>query len=178
MANPEVESELDGIDRLSVRLYRLGLSLTALLLLCRGVGLLGGPVPLSPSVWLTMLVVASGLCGFCLHIYDKRVRFLLQGLAWGGLMLAACGAPAILVLGAALATLSGLAFKEQFCFAILGIRLLPLLLPLLWLLELAGIGWATALVALASGLLLCLLSLAKWRMPLHFDIGDRGRYQL
>ena len=111
MANPEVESELDGIDRLSVCLYRLGLSLTALLLLCRGVGLLGGPAPLSPSVWLTMLVVASGLCGFCLHIYDKRVRFLLQGLAWGGLMLPTCGAPAILVLGAVLATLTGLAFK-------------------------------------------------------------------
>lgn len=178
MANPEVESELDGIDRLSVCLYRLGLSLTALLLLCRGVGLLGGPLSLSPSVWLTMLVVASGLCGFCLHIYDKRVRFLLQGLAWGGLMLAACGAPAILVLGAALATLCALAFKEQFCFAIPGIRLLPLLLPLLWLLEWTPFARATALVALVSGLLLGLLSLAKWRMPLHFDIGDRGRYQL
>lgn len=178
MANPEVESELDGIDRLSVCLYRLGLSLTALLLLCRGVGLLGGPAPLSPSVWLTMLVVASGLCGFCLHIYDKRVRFLLQGLAWGGLMLAACGAPALLVQGAVLATLSGLALKEQFCFAIPGIRLLPLLLPLLWLLEWTRFAWTTALVALVSGLLLGLLSLAKWRMPLHFDIGDRGRYQL
>ena len=178
MANPEVESELDGIDRLSVCLYRLGLSLTALLLLCRGAGVLGWLVPLSPSQWLTMLVVASGLCGFCLHLYDKRVRFLLQGLAWGGLMLAACGAPAILVLGAALATLCGLAFKEQFCFAIPGIRLLPLLLPLLWLLEWTRVAWAAALVALASGLLLGLLSLAKWRMPLHFDIGDRGRYQL
>ena len=178
MANPEIESELDGIDRLSVCLYRLGLSLTALLLLCRGAGVLGWLVPLSPSQWLTMLVVASGLCGFCLHLYDKRVRFLLQGLAWGGLMLAASGAPAILVLGAALATLSGLAFKEQFCFAIPGIRLLPLLLPLLWLLEWTRFAWAMALVALASGLLLGLLSLAKWRMPLHFDIGDRGRYQL
>ena len=36
MANPEIESELDGIDRVSVCLYRLGLSLAALLLLCRG----------------------------------------------------------------------------------------------------------------------------------------------
>lgn len=79
---------------------------------------------------------------------------------------------------AALATLCGLAFKEQFCFAIPGIRLLPLLLPLLWLLEWIRVAWAAALVALASGLLLGLLSLAKWRMPLHFDIGDRGRYQL
>ncbi|MNR50083.1 hypothetical protein D3C85_1695490 [compost metagenome] len=55
---------------------------------------------------------------------------------------------------------------------------MPLLLPLLWLLEGLRLDWASALVALVSGLLLCLLCLAKWRMPLHFDIGDRGRYQL
>ncbi|MEG0008736.1 MAG: DUF2301 domain-containing membrane protein [Aeromonas sp.] len=178
MANPEIESELDGIDRLSVCLYRLGLSLAALLLLCRGVSLLIGQDILAHGTWLTALMVGSGLCGFYLHIYDKRVRFLLQGFAWGGLMLAASGAPDPLVLGAALATLSGLAFKEQFCFAIPGIRLLPMLLPLLWLLEGLRLGWAAALVALVSGLLLILLSLAKWRMPLHFDIGDRSRYQL
>jgi uncharacterized integral membrane protein len=178
MANPEVESELDPIDRCSVCLYRLGLSLAALLLLCRGGSLLIGQDFLPRPLWLTALVVASGLCGFCLHIYDKRVRFLLQGLGWGGLMLAACGAPDALVLGAGLATLSGLAFKEQFCFAIPGIKAVPLLLPLLWLLEWIRLDWAAALVALTCGLLLCLLSLAKWRMPLHFDIGDRGRYQL
>ena len=45
---------------------------------------------------------------------------------------------------AALATLSGLAFQEQFCFAIPGIRLLPLLLPLLWLLEWTRVAWAAA----------------------------------
>ena len=178
MANPEIESELDGIDRVSVCLYRLGFSLAALLLLCRGVSLLIGQDILSHRSWLTALVVGSGLCGFCLHIYDKRVRFLLQGFAWGGLMLAVAGAPDALVLGAALATLSGLAFKEQFCFAIPGIRLLPLLLPLLWLLEGLRLGWGAAPVALVSGALLALLSLAKWRMPLHFDIGDRSRYQL
>lgn len=178
MANPEIESELDGIDRLSVCLYRLGLSLAALLLLCRGVSLLIGQDLLPTRLWLMALVVGSGLCGFCLHIYDKRIRFILQCLGWGGLLLAACGAPDALLLGAALATLSGLAFKEQFCFAIPGIRLLPLLLPLLWLLEGLRLDWASALVALVSGLLLCLLCLAKWRMPLHFDIGDRGRYQL
>lgn len=175
MANPEIESELDGIDRLSVCLYRLGLSLAALLLVCRGVNLLFGLDYLTQPVWQTMLATAMGLC---LHIYDKRVRFMLQGLGWGGLMLAASGAPDALVQGAALATLGGLAFKEQFCFAIPGIKAVPLLLPLLWLLELARLEWVAALVALASGLLLCLLSLAKWRMPLHFDIGDRGRYQL
>lgn len=178
MANPEIESELDGIDKVAVMLYRLGLSLAALLLLCRGSRALTGLDLLSPSHWLTALAVASGLCAFCLHLYDKRIRFLLQGLGWGALLLAACGAPDALVLGAALATLSGLAFKEQFCFAIPGIRLLPVLLPLCWLLEVLHLAWASALVALASGLLLGLLSLAKWRMPLHFDIGDRSRYQL
>lgn len=173
MANPEIESELDGIDSLSVCLYRLGLSLAALLLVCRGASLLIGQDFLAPSVWLTALAVASGVCGLCLHIYDKRIRFILQATAWGGLMLSACGAPDVLVLGAVLATLSGLAFKEQFCFAIPGIKAVPLL----WGLEWARLGWAAALVALACGLLLCLLSLAKWRMPLHFDIGDKGRYQ-
>ena len=59
MANPEIESELDGIDRLSVCFYRLGLSLAALLLVCRGASLLIGQDFLAPSVWLTALVVAS-----------------------------------------------------------------------------------------------------------------------
>jgi len=54
----------------------------------------------------------------------------------------------------------------------------PLLLPLLWLLEWLQVAWAAALVALVSGALLTLLALAKWRMPLHFDIGDKGRYQI
>ncbi|MGL5074117.1 DUF2301 domain-containing membrane protein [Aeromonas salmonicida] len=178
MANPEIESELDGIDRLSVCFYRLGLSLAALLLVCRGASLLIGQDFLAPSVWLTALVVASGVCGLCLHVYDKRIRFILQVFAWGGLVLSASGAPQVLVLGASLATLSGLAFKEQFCFAIPGIKALPLLLPLLWGLEWAQLGWAAAPVALACGLLLGLLCLAKWRMPLHFDIGDKGRYQI
>ena len=178
MANPEIESELDGIDRLTVCLYRLGLSLAAMLLVWRGVDLLIGRAHLSQPVWLATLAVACGACGLCLHIYDKRIRFILQGLGWGGVMLNACGAPDTLVLGAALATLSGLAFKEQFCFAIPGIRLVPLLLPLLWGLELIRLEWAAALLALTSGLLLCLLCLAKWRMPLHFDIGDKERYQI
>ena len=34
------------------------------------------------------------------------------------------------------------------------------------------------LTALVCGALLTLLALAKWRMPLHFDIGDKGRYQI
>ncbi|MFM5452318.1 DUF2301 domain-containing membrane protein [Aeromonas veronii] len=173
MANPEIESPLDGIDKLTVSLYRLGLSAAALLLLCRGAALLSGMALLPSAQWLMSLAVASAICGFSLHIYDKRIRLILQGFGWGALALAAVGAPDALVLGAALATLSGLAFKEQFCFAIPGIKLVPVLLPALWLLE-----WAAALVALVCGTLLTLLALAKWRMPLHFDIGDKGRYQI
>ena len=178
MANPEIESELDGIDRLCVCLYRLGLSLAAFLLLVKGISLLIGKDFLPQPFWLAALVVASGLCGLCLHIYDKRIRFILQLFAWGGLTLSAMGAPDLLALGAALATLAGLAFKEQFCFAIPGIRAVPLMLPILWGALWAQLNWVAAPLALASGLLLCLLSLAKWRMPLHFDIGDKGRYQI
>ncbi|WP_421290180.1 DUF2301 domain-containing membrane protein [Aeromonas veronii] len=178
MANPEIESPLDGIDKLTVSLYRLGLSAAALLLLCRGAALLSGMALLPSAQWLMSLAVASAICGFSLHIYDKRIRLILQGFGWGALALAAVGAPDALVLGAALATLSGLAFKEQFCFAIPGIKLVPVLLPTLWLLEWLRVEWAAALVALVCGALLTLLALAKWRMPLHFDIGDKGRYQI
>lgn len=114
MANPEIESPLDGIDKLTVSLYRLGLSAAALLLLCRGAALLSGMALLPSAQWLMSLAVASAICGFSLHIYDKRIRLILQGFGWGALALAAVGAPDALVLGAALATLSGLAFKEQF----------------------------------------------------------------
>ena len=170
MANPEIESPLDGIDKLTVSLYRLGLSAAALLLLCRGAALLSGMALLPSAQWLMSLAVASAICGFSLHIYDKRIRLILQGFGWGALALAA--------VGAALATRSGLAFKEQFCFAIPGIKLVPVLLPALWLLEWLRVEWAAALVALVCGALLTLLALAKWRMPLHFDIGDKGRYQI
>ncbi|MGL5032022.1 MAG: DUF2301 domain-containing membrane protein [Aeromonas sp.] len=185
MANPEIESPLDGVDKLTVSLYRLGLSAAALLLLYRGAALFSGVELLTPHIWLMSLAVASAVCSFSVHIYDKRIRLILQGLGWGALALAAIGAPNMWVLGAALATLSGLAFKEQFCFAIPGIRLVPVLLPLLWLLEWLSewfvADWIAAFIACVAfvcGGLLTLLVLAKWRMPLHFDIGDKGRYQI
>lgn len=178
MANPEIESPLDGVDKLTVLLYRIGLSGAALLLLGRGASLLSGIEVIAPARWLSLLALTSALCSFSIHLYDKRIRLMLQGFGWGALAFAALGAPDALVLGAALATLSGLAFKEQFCFAIPGIRLVPVLLPLLWGLEWGRLEWAAALVALVSGALLTLLALAKWLMPLHFDIGDKGRYQI
>ena len=83
MANPEIESPLDGIDKLTVSLYRLGLSAAALLLLCRGAALLSGMALLPSAQWLMSLTVASAICGFSLHIYDKRIRLILQGFGWG-----------------------------------------------------------------------------------------------
>ena len=83
MANPEIESPLDGIDKLTVSLYRLGLSAAALLLLCRGAALLSGMALLPSAQWLMSLAVASAICGFSLHIYDKRIRLILQGFGWG-----------------------------------------------------------------------------------------------
>ncbi|MCF3098531.1 hypothetical protein EHZ86_14880, partial [Aeromonas australiensis] len=64
MANPEIESPLDGIDKLTVSLYRLGLSVAALLLLYRGAALLSGMALLPSAQWLMSLAVASAICGF------------------------------------------------------------------------------------------------------------------
>ncbi|MGL4792534.1 MAG: DUF2301 domain-containing membrane protein, partial [Aeromonas jandaei] len=92
MANPEIESPLDGIDKLTILLYRLGLSGAALLLLCRGAALLSHGDLLPPAQWLMLLALASAICAFSLHIYDKRIRLILQGSGWAALALLSIGA--------------------------------------------------------------------------------------
>ena len=81
-------------------------------------------------------------------------------------------------LGGVFITLGGLCFKEYFCFKIPGLRLQPLLVALLWFgLELDWVIVAKVCATL-SGLLFFIVTIAKWRMPLHFDIGDKKRYEV
>ena len=41
-----------------------------------------------------------------------------------------------------------------------------------------GAALPAAALTAGAGVLLGVLAVAKWRMPLHFDIGDRSRYQI
>jgi uncharacterized integral membrane protein len=160
---------MDWLDYLSVCTYRLGLVLAA------------------PSVlllpWDTaypaqqMCFVAAMMCASCLHIYMKSYRLLLQAATWGGLMCAVLGFP-MFGLGGAFITLGGLCFKEYFCFKIPGLPAQPLLLAGLWFCLAVNLTVAAQVLAAASALLFLIVSIAKWRMPFHFDIGDKTKYEV
>lgn len=181
MANPEHIPELDGFDRLTVTLYRSGLSLASV-----GVGLVAVFAALGQRTTFGQVVVLAGvlLAIADMHLYDKRVRWVIAGSGHLGAALLFAGAALqvslvqLAGLGFVFVALSGFALKERFCFRIPGLRAVPLglaagLVPLVgdWPLPVAVIYGLTALP-------LCVLCVAKWRMPLHFDIGDKSRYQI
>ncbi len=77
-----------------------------------------------------------------------------------------------------LLVIGGLSYKEYFCFRVFGLNFQPIFVAVLWLA--IALNW-TILVQIFSvicGLLLLVLSIQKWRMPLHFDIGDKSKYQV
>lgn len=185
MADPHHVPHMDSFDRLTVGLYRAGLVLSA-------VGLLtAGTVALTAPGWqrLAWVVVFLGvaLSAADLHLYDKRIRWVITGSGWlGAVLLLLAGALgggaghwiAHAGLGFLFVTLSGFALKEQFCFRIPFLRLVPVLLATALIPLLTRQHVVAGLVLIASGLLYAVLAVAKLRMPLHYDVGDKSRYQV
>ena len=191
MADPQFEEKLDGLDRLTVRLYRLGLALAGgTLLASGGMALFGGEgLGLLPLMALACALIASSM-----HIYDKQIRWFLMGSTWSALMLY----PAISqwlphtslfvgVQGLLFVTLSGIALKEQYCFKILALKWVPGLLvgsifslgiAEFWPETLGWFNWLYGATGLAAGGLYSIMAVAKWRQPLHFDIGEKAKYQI
>lgn len=194
MANPEHQPQLDGFDRLTVRLYRLGLGASALCLAAFVVLCILRLNGTYPPYWLRLVglvaVTASvALAATCVHLYDKRIRWIIAAAASFGLALQALGLalPAEWTVGLllhaagvgfSLVSLSALAFKEWFCFRIPGLRVAPLFLAagvlgvaVDWPLGIA-LTWGPAAVVIGW------LAVRKATMPLGHDIGDRDRYQV
>lgn len=181
MANPEHVPDLDGFDRLTVRLYRSGLCIAAV-----GVALLAGLSALQlPTGPAQMVVLAGVLLSVAdMHLYDKRVRWVIGTSGQLGAVGLAVGATfgvellQLAGLGFVFVALSGFALKERFCFKIPGLRAVPLglaagLVPLVfhW-------PWGAAGLYAVASLPLLVLCVAKWRMPLHFDVGNKAAYQI
>jgi len=196
LADPHHIAELDGFDRLTVSLYRTGLAGAAIAMMLGAALYCYAAVDPEPQGWnyerlaryvWAVLSLCTTLSIANMHLYDKRVRWLIgiAGVTGVGVQLLACslpdGAAQHLIyhagLGLVCVSLSGFAIKEQFCFKIPGLKLVPVFL----ILALVGLVLPVPLLAgamlLVSGGLFLVLSVAKVRMPLHFDIGDKSRYQ-
>ncbi|AJQ93427.1 DUF2301 domain-containing membrane protein [Gynuella sunshinyii] len=178
MADPHIKEKLDHWDITTVILYRSGLSLAPLALL---LAVISADYTVL-SHWLLMAAVT--LCCFSLHIYDKNIRLIVQGCGWLALLLtlaSAYGSTKVFELlgaGAAYLVLGALCFKESFCFKIPFLRLMPAVFAVDWLMRVSGWSDGYRLLLLVTAIALIILAIAKWRMPLHFDIGDKRNYQL
>ena len=119
-----------------------------------------------------------------MHLYDKQIRWFIGMTGWfGAVLLFTSGGPDApwlytAGLGFLFVSLSAYALKEQFCFRIPGLRLVPLLLAGALIPLLSGHPAIAGALLLTAGLIYTALIVAKWRMPLHFDVGDKSKYQL
>lgn len=183
MANPEHVPTLDGHDRLTVALYRAGLVVAWAGVGAVATGSLTGWEVLGP-VGVAGVLAGVLLAAVHLHLYDKRVRWVVQGAAGLGAWAVGTGSLLGLALlghaglGFLYVAVSGFALKERFCFRVPGLGAVP------WLLAGSLAPRVFDLPVLEGALLglacvpLGVLLVAKARQPLHFDIGDRSRYQV
>ena len=182
---------ITAADRRDVLAYRLALTAVAI----GQLGLLLQWRPVGPGwVWPWLLLMAAGL-GLALrwiHIYLRPLHRALL-LLWlvgclGGVTLALKVGPErilpalaeqplwILAVGPFFAALSGVGFKEFFCFRRPEAIGVTLLLPVALLGRLVGLlspELTMRLLALQAGLLL-LLCLRKFPMPAAADVGDKS----
>ena len=183
MADPEIEEDLDGLDKLTVSLYRAGLAVSAVGV---ALGAVGEVVGWERDVWP---VTAAGvaLSVLDMHLYDKRIRWIIAAAGVLGLVLLAAEGSVpeaarhvvhTAGLGFLFVSLSGFALKEQFCFKIPFLRAVPLLLAGAVLPLLAGWSWTAAALLVPAAVLIGVLAAAKLRQPLHYDIGDKSSYQI
>ncbi|HMV65545.1 MAG TPA: DUF2301 domain-containing membrane protein [Myxococcota bacterium] len=183
MADPDVRSELDALDHLSVLLYRCGLVVVAIALLAQPVPLALRPAAVVWPSWAVQLGVA--VCAANLHLYDRRFRWFLPLPAWLGLAVSAApfeGAWASELAnhvghGLSLVTVSAIALKENLCFRIPGARAVPWVLCVgavsrPWLPQVSGV------MMVIGGVLVALIAASKLQQPLDYDIGDRSKYQV
>lgn len=189
------EFTINQADRRGVMVYRGGL-LVAALCFAIGVGLVlaTGPMP-AILPWLTPLYtlfcLALGVSLWTIHIYLVPLHRALQGFwaigvvaaFWVGHLQPAAFALtvyqqplSILGIGFTFAALTGIYFKEAFCFNRLETKLLTPIVPLLLLGHL--VGWLPVAVErnllAAWALLFLVFALRKLVQPMPDDIGDKS----
>lgn len=168
MADPHIQSPMDVWDYVTVIIYRSGFVLATIMLLL---------LPYYSQIAQLGLLIAGTMLASSLHLYAKSFRLIFQFVAWIGLLCTVLNFP-LLALGAMLLVIGGLSYKEYFCFRVFGLNFQPLLVAVLWAAFTLEWHLLVQILSIVCGLLLLVLSIQKWRMPLHFDIGDKSKYQV
>ncbi len=189
------EFTITNSDRLGVIIYRLGLGIAALSF-CVGSGLMltYGSLPWvvhTITVLFGLFSLGLGLSLLTIHIYLKLLHRLLQ-IFWligtiSALILVWLSGKSLVMLvgeypltllgiGFTFASLTGIYFKEAFCFNRLETKLLTPLVPLLLLGHLSGIlplVYEQILLTVWGGLFV-IFALRKFWQPIDPDIGDKS----
>ncbi|HHF2919737.1 MULTISPECIES: DUF2301 domain-containing membrane protein [Vibrio] len=183
MANTEHQESLDFLDILSVCLYRLGISVFAFGLIAMtisGLHLIEGAAFYDRNV-LLLIAIAGVLTAANIHVYSKTVRTVISWSTWVGLLFMVSDpdlSRVWLSLGFVFVTFSGVALKESFCFKVPGLKAVPVLLAIATFAFCFEILTVANIATGLSGLIMGFLSISKWRMPLHFDIGIKANYEV
>ncbi|MEO0603574.1 MAG: DUF2301 domain-containing membrane protein [Myxococcota bacterium] len=184
MADPDHVPVLDRFDRMTVTLYRTGLVGQAVGLSVIVASELGS-VPRALGVHVMLAAVALSVGN--LHLYDKRIRWIIGTSGWVGAVMVASTSTASGFLepllhyggqGFLFVVTSALALKERYCFKLPGVQLVPVGLAASVATGIAGLGELTAGLVGICGIAVGLLALAKLRMPVHYDIGNKSAYQI
>ncbi len=197
------EVELQGIygnyritfaDQIEVQRYRTSVLICGIAF-CAGIAhwLVIGPT--LAWFWLIPIAISLGLALKWIHIYLRPLHKALQ-ILWAigcigiGMLLLSLGSEKLLTslasdpvwtiaIGPLFAALTGLGFKEFFCFHRPEAIGLTLLVPLALLGHIAGLLNGTIVMVLlsSSALLLLVLAIRKFGMDPAADIGDKSVFE-
>ncbi len=186
--------QITNDDELEVKKYRIALLICGISFVCG----LSHWLIIGPSfawVWLLIMSVALGLALKWIHIYIHSLHQLLQGL-WAigtlGILILlfkgnsqemlttiASNKISIIFIGPYFAALTGLGFKEFFCFRRPEAIGVTIFLPISLTSHLLGIlnEQSVMLLLCISSILLLILSLRKFGMDAASDIGDKSVFE-
>ncbi len=180
------KSDIDEVQKYRISLMCCGISFSLGLIQWTMTG------PAFAWIWLIPMCLSMGYSLKLIHIYLRPLHLLLQILWFIGvidfcilgftqgpnLILTSLSEHRILVLfiGPLFAALTGIGFKEFFCFRRIEAIGLTLLLPITLLGHLFGLinTTFTMIFLLVSAILLVLLSWRKFGLDASLDIGDKS----
>lgn len=183
MADIHHTPQMTSFDNATVALYRIGLTAMSILLVLHVIDYFT-VINILGKLFIPLLGTFAALSSANIHLYDHRFRYLIPLMAWIALVLQLYtnGSSESFFLintisqGFLYASIGMFALKEDFCFKIPGLKTIPLFLAASVFLHFLGQNKLELILLIPAALLMVVLCIAKWRMPLHFDVGDKSKY--